>query len=215
MFNWDAYTTRPFKSKNNIGIIKLNIHSTFFVFIFLIIIALTTFWLKEKVENEFINKPKNLSNTPDFYLKKFNVIQTDKDGKIKFTLNALSMKHYKYLDKALLNQPYYKQYKNERTHITIRSEKGEINNKGDEIFFNKNVVLTRLPTKQKKKLSLFTDELNIFTKLDIVTSKKSVKMIQEPNIEIDGIGMEYDKKEGTTKLLSNVKVFYEKPNKKK
>jgi lipopolysaccharide export system protein LptC len=40
-------------------------------------------------------------------------------------------------------------------------------------------------------------------------------MIQEPNIEIDGIGMEYDKKEGTTKLLSNVKVFYEKPNKKK
>jgi lipopolysaccharide export system protein LptC len=76
-------------------------------------------------------------------------------------------------------------------------------------------VLTRLPTKQKKKLSLFTDELNIFTKLDIVTSKKSVKMIQEPNIEIDGIGMEYDKKEGITKLLSNVKVFYEKPNKKK
>ncbi|MGE4597442.1 MAG: LPS export ABC transporter periplasmic protein LptC [Methylophilaceae bacterium] len=193
----------------------MNIHSTFFVFIFLIIIALTTFWLKEKVENEFINKPKNLNNTPDFYLKEFNVTQTNKDGKIKFTLNASSMKHYKYLDKALLNQPYYKQYKNERTHITIRSEKGEINNKGDEIFFNKNVVLTRLPTKQKKKLSLFTDELNIFTKLDIVTSKKSVKMIQEPNIEIDGIGMEYDKKEGITKLLSNVKVFYEKPNKKK
>jgi len=215
MFNWDAYTTRPFKSKNNIDIIKLNIHSTFFVFIFLIIIALTTFWLKEKVEKEFINKSKNLNNSPDFYLKEFNVTQTNKDGKIKFTLNALDMKHYKYLDSALLNQPYYTQYKNERTHITIKSEKGEINNKGDKIFFNKNVVLTRLPTKQKKKLSLFTDELNIFTKLDIVTSKKSVKMIQEPNIEIDGIGMEYDKKEGITKLMSNVKVFYENPNKKK
>jgi LPS export ABC transporter protein LptC len=60
-------------------------------------------------------------------------------------------------------------------------------------------------------MTLFTDELNIFTKLDIVTSIKPVKIIQEPDIEIDGIGMSYDKKEGTIKLLSNVKVYYEKP----
>ena len=65
--------------------------------------------------------------------------------------------------------------------------------------------------RQKKTLKLYTHELNIYSELDVVTSQKAVKMIQEPNIEIDGVGMKYDNKDGILKLLSNVKVRYEKP----
>jgi lipopolysaccharide export system protein LptC len=55
--------------------------------------------------------------------------------------------------------------------------------------------------------------LNIVPNEDIVFSKKPVKIIQEPNIEIDGVGMKYDRKENTIKLLSNVKVHYENAQK--
>jgi lipopolysaccharide export system protein LptC len=189
----------------------LNKLSTFFVAIFLIIIALTSYWLKQEVDREYINKKKDLNSGPDFFLSNFTTTQTDKDGEIKYILKAKEMKHYDYSEKAFLIQPFYTRYENGKPHTSIKSFAGEINNKGDEVFLKKNVVLIRLPTAKKKKMTLFTDELNIFTKLDIVISEKPVKIIQEPDIEIDGIGMSYDKKEGTIKLLSNVKVYYEKP----
>ena len=189
----------------------MNKLSTFFVAIFLIIIALTSYWLKQEVDREYINKKKDLNSGPDFFLSNFTTTQTDKDGEIKYILKAKEMKHYDYSEKAFLIQPFYTRYENGKPHTSIKSFAGEINNKGDEVFLKKNVVLIRLPTAKKKKMTLFTDELNIFTKLDIVISEKPVKIIQEPDIEIDGVGMKYDKKEGTIKLLSNVKVYYEKP----
>ena len=189
----------------------MNKLSTFFVAIFLILLALTSYWLKQEVDREYINKKKDLNSGPDFFLSNFTTTQTDKDGEIKYILKAKEMKHYDYSEKALLIQPFYTKYENGKPHTSIKSVAGEVNNKGDEVFLKKNVVLIRLPTAKKKKMTLFTDELNIFTKLDIVTSVKPVKIIQEPDIEIDGIGMSYDKKEGTIKLLSNVKVYYEKP----
>ena len=93
----------------------------------------------------------------------------------------------------------------------ITGDSGEIINMGQEIIVKNNVVLTRLGTKAKKKMSLYTNQLNIIPSEDIVFSKKAVKIIQEPNIEVDGVGMKYDKKENTLKLLSNVKVHYEQP----
>ncbi len=167
--------------------------------------------MKQEVDREYINKKKDLNSGPDFFLSNFTTTQTDKDGEIKYILKAKEMKHYDYSEKAFLIQPFYTKYENGKPHTTIKSIAGEINNKGDEVFLKKNVVLIRLPTAKKKKMTLITDELNIFTKLDIVTSEKPVKIIQEPDIEIDGVGMRYDKKEGTIKLLSNVKVYYEKP----
>jgi len=189
----------------------LNKLSTFFVAIFLILVALTSYWLKQEVDKEYINKKKDLNSGPDFFLNNFTTTQTDKDGELKYTLKAKEMKNYNYSEKSFLIQPFYTKYENGKPHTSIKSVAGEINNKGDEVFLKKNVVLIRLPTAKKKKMTLFTDELNIFTKLDIVTSEKPVKIIQEPDIEIDGVGMRYDKKEGTIKLLSNVKVYYEKP----
>ncbi len=91
--------------------------------------------------------------------------------------------------------------------------KGELNSDSEKIIIQENVVLTRLETPTKKALNLYTNQLNIFTKEEIVTSDLPVKIIQEPNIEISGTGMRYDKKESTIKLIKNVKVHYEKPKK--
>ena len=54
----------------------------------------------------------------------------------------------------------------------------------------------------------------LFIAIDIILTKKPVKIIQEPSIEIYGVGMKYDNKEGIVKLLSNVKVHYDNPRKK-
>jgi lipopolysaccharide export system protein LptC len=187
--------------------------STIFVLLLIFIIALITFWLKAEVEKELLIKNKNNASGPEFYLKSFNSIQTKKNGDVKFVLSAKNMEQFDYAEYALLKKPLFTRYKNSKPYSFIKSNNGKVINNGDKYLFTDNVILTRVKTKKKREMKLFTDQLDILPKIDIVLTKKPVKIIQEPNIEIYGIGMKYDNKEGIVKLLSNVKVHYGNPRK--
>jgi LPS export ABC transporter protein LptC len=187
--------------------------STIFVLLLIFIIALITYWLKAEVEKELLIKNKNNASGPEFYLKSFNSIQTKKNGDVKFILSAKNMEQFDYAEYAILKKPLFTRYKNSKPHSFIKSNNGKVISNGDEYLFTDNVILTRVKTKKKREMKLFTDQLDILPKIDIVLTKKPVKIIQEPNIEIYGIGMKYDNKEGIVKLLSNVKVHYGNPRK--
>ena len=187
--------------------------SAFFVLFFIFIIALSSFYLKNEVNRELsLNKPK-LTGVPDFFLNNFTSIQTKSDGLTKFILSGKKMENYRHLNLTAMHLPKYIRYKNGLPESRIIGQKGELNSDSEKIIIQENVVLTRLETPTKKALNLYTNQLNIFTKEEIVTSDLPVKIIQEPNIEISGTGMRYDKKESTIKLMKNVKVHYEKPKK--
>jgi len=187
--------------------------SAFFVFFFIFIIALSSFYLKNEVNKELSLNRTKLTGLPDFFLKNFTSNQTKSDGLTKFSLSGKKMENYKYLNLTFMHLPKYTRYKNGLPESRIIGQKGELNSDLEKIIIQENVVLTRLETPTKKALNLYTNQLNIFTKEEIVTSDLPVKIIQEPNIEISGTGVRYDKKESTIKLLKNVKVHYEKPKK--
>ncbi len=189
--------------------------STIFVLLLIIIIAFITYWLKIEVEKELLTKNNNNASGPEFYLKNFNSVQTKKNGTVKFIIKAKNMEEFNYAEYAILKKPRFTRYKNSKPHSFIKSNSGKVINGGDEYLFTDNVILTRIKTKKKREMRLFTDELDILPNIDIILTKKPVKIIQEPNIEIYGIGMKYDNKEGIVKLLSNVKVHYDNPRKKK
>ena len=185
--------------------------SSIFVLVFILFIAGLSYWLSHEVNKELSDDQKNTSSAADFYLKNFNSKQMTSDGFVKYTLQGEDMKNYKHSEKTFLSRPLFIKFDQNNPISNITGDSGEIKNMGQEIIVKNNVVLTRLGTKAKKKMSLYTNQLNIIPSEDIVFSKKAVKIIQEPNIEVDGVGMKYDKKENTLKLLSNVKVNYEKP----
>jgi len=188
--------------------------STIFVLLLILIITFITYWLKIEVEKELLIKNSKNGSGPTFYLKKFDSVQTKKNGDIKFTISAKNMKDFDYAEYAILSKPHFTRFKNSSPYSYIKSNTGKVISGGDEYLFSDNVILTRVATKKKKEMKLFTDQLDILPKMDIILTKKPVKIIQEPNIEIYGIGMKYDNKEGIVKLLSNVKVHYDNPRKK-
>lgn len=188
--------------------------STIFVLLLILIITFITYWLKIEVEKELLIKNKNNSSGPEFYLKNFESIQTKKNGIVKFKIKAKSMKQFDYAEYAILENPYFTRFKNMKPYSFIKSNSGKVISGGDEYLFSNNVVLTRVETKKKREMKLFTDQLDILPNIDIILTKKPVKIIQEPNIEIYGVGMKYDNKEGIIKLLSNVKVHYGNPREK-
>ena len=185
--------------------------STIFVLLLIFIIALITYWLKTEVKKELLIKNKNNISGPEFYLNSFNSIQTKKNGDVEFILSAENMEQFDYAEYAILQKPRFTRYKNSKPHSLIKSNNGKVIGNGDEYLFRDNVILTRVQTKKKREMKLFTDQLDILPNLDIILTKKPVKIIQEPNIEIYGVGMKYDNKEGIVKLLSNVKVHYGSP----
>ena len=187
--------------------------SALFVLFFIFIITLSSFYLKNEVNKELSLTQTKLTGLPDFFLKNFTSNQTRSDGLTKFILSGKKMENYEHLNLTTLELPKYIRYKNGIPESRITGNKGEFNNDSEKIIIQKNVVLTRLETPTKKALNLYTNQLDIFTKEEIVESDLPVKIIQEPNIEISGTGMRYDKKESTIKLLQNVKVHYEKPKK--
>jgi lipopolysaccharide export system protein LptC len=185
--------------------------SSIFVLLLIFIIALITYWLKTEVKKELLIKNKNNISGPEFYLNSFNSIQTKKNGDVEFILSAENMEQFDYAEYAILQKPRFTRYKNSKPHSLIKSNNGKVIGNGDEYLFRDNVILTRVQTKKKREMKLFTDQLDILPNLDIILTKKPVKIIQEPNIEIYGVGMKYDNKEGIVKLLSNVKVHYGNP----
>ena len=187
--------------------------SAFFVLFFIFIIAISSFYLKNEVNKELSFSNAKLTGLPDFFLKNFTSNQTRQDGLTQFILSGKKMENYKHLNLTIMQLPEYIRYKNGLPESRIKGLKGELNSDSEKIIIQENVVLTRLETPTKKALNLYTNQLNIFTKEEIVTSDLPVKIIQEPNIEISGTGMRYDKKESTIKLMKNVKVHYEKPKK--
>jgi lipopolysaccharide export system protein LptC len=58
---------------------------------------------------------------------------------------------------------------------------------------------------------LLTQYLNLTPKKEVATTDKPVVITQAPGTVIHGTGMVYDKKQQTMKLLSKVKVHYERP----
>ena len=167
--------------------------STIFVLLLIFIIALITYWLKIEVEKELLIKNKNNASGPEFYLKFFNTTQTKKNGDVKFILSAKNMEQFDYAEYALLKKPHFTRYKNRKPYSFIKSNKGKVINDGDKYLFTDNVILTRVKTEKKREMKLFTDQLDILPNIDTILTKKPVKIIQEPNIEIYGIGMKYDK----------------------
>ena len=183
--------------------------SSIFVLIFILFISLISVWLNHEVKKELTEKEKRLNGAADFYLKNFVSNHINKNGTIKYKIEGEKMQSFKFSEKTLIVKPRFINYKESKAVSLITGNSGEITNMGDEITIMENVTLVRLPNKTKKKMTLYTNELNIIPSKDIVFSRKPVKIVQEPNIEIDGIGMQYDKKENTIKLLRDVKVLYE------
>ena len=183
--------------------------SSIFTLIFILFITLISFWLNDEVKKELKEKGKKNNGSPDFYLSNFISSHMNESGAIKYIIEGKEMKNYKYSEKTYLLKPRFIKYTNNNPDSNISGDSGEITNMGDEIIVQENVILNRLPYKAKKKMTLYTDQLKIIPSEDLVFTKNPVKIIQEPNIEINGIGMKYDRKENTIKLLSNVKVLYE------
>lgn len=185
-------------------------YSIFFSISFLLVISIISFWLNNEVKKELKIEERKLSNKPDYFLKKFISKQTDDDGNLNFSLEAELMNYFSYNDESILKKPIFKKYEQKKKVLDLMSKKGVIFENGEKIKMLDDAQMIRHETKSKKVMKLLSNEITIIPDMEIVSSDQKIKIIQEPNIEIDGVGFSYNKKTGIIEIFDSVKVQYDK-----
>ena len=74
--------------------------SSIFALIFIIFIALISFWLNHEVKKELLDKEKGFNSAADFYLSNFASKHMNQAGTIKYTISGKEMKNYKFAEKT-------------------------------------------------------------------------------------------------------------------
>lgn len=185
-------------------------YSIFFTIIFLVIISIISFWLNNEVKKELNIEEKKLTNNPDYFLKNFISKQTDDLGNLNFSLEAIQMNYFSYSDESILKKPVFKKFEEKKKVLDLISNKGVIYENGEKIKMLDDAQMIRHETKSKKVMKLLSNEITIVPDKEILSSDQKIKIIQEPNIEIDGVGFNYNKKTGIIKIYDSVRVHYDK-----
>ncbi len=192
----------------------INRFSVLFPIFFAAILAFISYWVQVSVENENEKRGNKLSNSPDYFLTNFKTTQTESNGSIHFILSANEMTHFAQDDTTRLKKPLFIKYKNNLPSSKIEGGIGLVSADGEEVQIIDNVKVVRLESETKPKMELFTDQLTVLPNKDQAFTKRPVRITQEPKTVVNGIGMNYDKKNGIMTLLGKVRVHYEKPVKK-
>jgi lipopolysaccharide export system protein LptC len=174
-------------------------------FLFAIVISILA--IKKFMINSDPMLTKDNPHTPDAYMMNVTYFTTDDQGQQDVSVFSPHVTHYQEGDSATLQHPIIKLHKNSQQWI-VTSQEAKSFNGSTRLVLNKNVVVKQLASSQKAGTTLLTESLTAFPKQDLVTTKEKVT-IQQPGLNITGVGMKGDLKNGNIQLLSQTKGQYD------
>ena len=183
----------------------------FFPLTLAVLLAVITFWINLTVEQQGPKIDGSDRHDPDYTMNNFVNTQTDVTGKLRYVLAAAEMVHYPDDDTTVLQRPRFTQYTVDKPYTRIEGLRGYVSSNGEEVELVDNVKIVREAFEGKGEMQVATEKLIILPNQDLVKTNSPVVITQAPNTLITGTGMIYDKKNRTVKLMSRVKVHYEKP----
>jgi lipopolysaccharide export system protein LptC len=183
----------------------------FFPLILAIALAIITFWINLTVEQQGPKIDGSNRHDPDYTMNNFVTTQTDVTGKLRYVLAAAEMVHYPDDDSTVLQRPRFTQYTTDKPYTQIEGLRAYVSSNGEEIELVDNVKVVRQAFEGKGEMQVLTEKLLILPNKDLVKTDSPVVITQAPKTVIHATGMVYDKKNRTVKLLTRVKVHYERP----
>ncbi len=189
----------------------MNRSAIIFPLVLALLLALLTFWINQTVETQGPKIDGSHRHDPDYTMSNFVSTQTDAAGKLRYILAASEMLHYPDDDSTVLHRPRFTQYATNKPYTQIEGLRGYVSANGSEIELVDQVKVTRQAFNGKGEMQVLTEKLLILPDQDIAKTDANVIIKQAPKTVIRAKGMIFDKKKQTVRLLSRVKVHYERP----
>jgi lipopolysaccharide export system protein LptC len=142
----------------------------------------------------------------DYYLNDFSLSAMDEQGHLQHRLQAKQLSHFTAGEKTELQQPELMVFKQDKVAWQVVAERGEINQRQDDILLLGGVQLNQLTGNEPLRLT--TSSLHILPKQGRANTNQPITLTQAGK-RIDAIGMEIEREGQRLLLLSQVRGRYE------
>ena len=170
-------------------------------------LAALTFWLERLVQTPAPVRDGSTRHDPDYTVENFVAVRMGPDGLRLHQLEADRMLHYPDDDSTQLEAPRLLKYENEKVALSITAKRAHVSSKGETVDFQDDVRAVRSATPTQSELVLTTDFLHVVPDDNYARTDSPVTIV-DANTKVTAVGLEFDNKAKTLKLMSNVRGSY-------
>jgi lipopolysaccharide export system protein LptC len=170
-----------------------------------------TLWLNALVQPQAPRASGALRHDPDLMVENFNARKLDTDGRVLYTLAARKMVHYPDDDSALLESVILEAFEPRQPKMTATADRGRLEEGGDRVWVEGNVVVVREADAKNERARLTTDKMLVLPDDGIARTSSDV-LLETPSGHANARGMELDNRARTLRL-DQVRATYRPPPK--
>jgi lipopolysaccharide export system protein LptC len=171
-------------------------------------LAALTFWLDRLGQAPDRDPTGPSRHDPDFIVDRFTGVSMNEAGVASYTLSAAKMMHYPDDDSTLLTDPKFVSYGSVKAPVTITSNEAVVSSKGDHVYFQDDVRVTRAPDAENSELVLRTTFLHVVPDKHLALTDRSVT-ITDATAVVTADGFEMNSETRVMKLMSKVRGKYD------
>jgi lipopolysaccharide export system protein LptC len=171
-------------------------------------LAALTFWLDRIAQDPARDALGPSRHDPDYIIEGLSGVALDGSGAASYTLAAAKMVHYPDDDSTLLTDPKFVSYGTVKSPVTITATEGVVSSKGDHVYFQDNVRVTRAAYAENSELVMRTAFLHIVPNQHLAMTDRSVT-ITDASGTVSADGFEMNSETRVIRLLSKVRGTYD------
>lgn len=172
------------------------------------VLAGLTLWLDRFAQGPERDVIGPSRHDPDYIVEKLSAVLIGDTGTPSYSLAAAKMVHYPDDDTTLLTSPRFVSYGSPKAPLTVTASEGVVSAKGDHVYFQDDVRVTRAAYEGASELVLRTTFLQVFPDRHFARTDRSVTLSDDANTVIAD-GLEINSETRVIKLLSKVRGTYE------
>jgi len=135
-----------------------------------------TLWLNQLVQAPTARADGSLRHDPDLIVENFNASKLGLDGRVQYTLAARKMVHYPDDDSALLESVKVEAYEPKQPRMMITADNGRLEQGGERVLIEGNVIITRDADAKNGAARLTTDKLLVLPDAGIARTQSEVTL---------------------------------------
>jgi len=166
-----------------------------------------TFWL-DHIAQPSVQDTGGSRHDPDYIVDRFSAVRMSEAGVASYTLSAARMMHYPDDDSTLMTEPRFVSYKTAKAPVTITADQAVVSSRGEHVYFQDNVRVTRAAHGTASELVVRTPYLHVIPDENFAKTDRAVT-ITDAAITVTAVGLELDNDTRIIKLLSNVRGTYD------
>jgi lipopolysaccharide export system protein LptC len=171
-------------------------------------LAALTFWLDRFAQGPVRDLIGPSRHDPDYIVETLTGVRMGESGVASYSLSAAKMVHYSDDDTTLLTSPKFVSYGSSKVTVTITSSEGVVSGKGDHVYFQDDVRVTRAAHAGASEFVMRTSFLHVVPDHHLAMTDRSVTLSDDANT-VTAVGLEMNNATRVIKLLSKVRGTYD------